>query len=117
MFNMLKNAFLLCFHHQVLKSTLETQIMAYAGVANVQHAENAIWLCFHHQHLKSTLETQVKAYAALANVKHAEKRYLAVFSYIIFEIFSRNANEGICSICICSTCRKTTFGSVFKLNF
>ena len=117
MFNMPKNAIWQYFHHQLLKSALETQIKAYAAVANDQHAEIAIWLSFHHQHLKSTLETQVKAYAALANVKHAGKRYLAVFSYMIFEICSRNANEGICSIRICSTCRKTLFGSVFIIIY
>ena len=84
MFNMLKNAFLQCFHHQVLKSTLETQIKAYAVVANAQHAENAFLHCFHHQILKTAFETQINAYAAVAIVHHAEKR---VFSIVLFIIF------------------------------
>ena len=32
-----KNAFLYCFHHQLSKIALETQIKAYAVLANVQH--------------------------------------------------------------------------------
>ena len=39
MFNMRKTAIWLCFHFQLLKSNLETQIKAYAAFANVQLAE------------------------------------------------------------------------------
>ena len=39
MHNMQKGAFLQCFRHQVLKSTLETRLKAYAPFANSQHAE------------------------------------------------------------------------------
>ena len=46
MFKMPKNAFLECFHHQVLKSTLETQIKAYAAVANEKHAEKRVFAVF-----------------------------------------------------------------------
>ena len=166
MLNMPKYAIWQCFHHQLLKSALETQIKAYAVVANVQLAKKlylavfssstfeinsrnayigicisrkcstcrkthfgsvfiinfrnilqkskykhmqhsqmlqipkkAIWQCFHHQLFKSLLETQIKAHAVVANVKHAEIRYVAVFSSSTFEICSRNANRGICSIC------------------
>ena len=105
LFNMPKNAFLHCFHHQLLKSTLETQIKAYAVVASVQHAEKTrfctvIIINF----LKTALETQMKAYAVSANAQHAEKRVFAVFPSSIFEICLRNANKAICSSCKCSTC-------------
>ena len=79
MFNMPKNAIWQCFHYQLLKSALETQIEAYAAFWNVQQEENAIWLYSNHL-LKSALETQIKENVAFANVQHAEKRYLAVFS-------------------------------------
>ena len=46
MLNMPKNKFLQCFLHQVLKSTLETQIKAYAAVANVKHAEKRVFAVF-----------------------------------------------------------------------
>ena len=72
MFSKQKNAIWLCFHHQLLKSALETQIKAYAAFGNVQQEENAIWRYFNYQLLKSNLETQIKAYAAFANVQHAE---------------------------------------------
>ena len=41
MFNMPKNAFLHCFHHQFSKFALETQIKAYVVVASVEHAEKS----------------------------------------------------------------------------
>ena len=47
-----KYTFLQCFHHQFLKSALETQIKAYAAVANVQHAEKRVFALF----LSSTFE-------------------------------------------------------------
>ena len=47
MFIMPKNAFFHCFIHQLLKSTLETQIKAYAAVfANVHHAEKRVFPLF-----------------------------------------------------------------------
>ena len=78
---------------------------------------NAIWQSFQLYFLKSALETQMKAYAAFAYVQHAEKHYLAVFSNSTFKIYSKKANIGICSIRICSTCRKTLFGSVFIIIY
>ena len=151
MFNVPKNAFWLWFHHQLMKTALQTQIMVYAAFANAQHAENRVFAlfsswsfeicsrkantgicsirkcstcrenvflnCFYNHPLKSALETQVKAYAAVANVQHAEKRYLTVISTSTFENYFTNANNGICSIRKCSTCRKTLFASVFIINF
>ena len=76
-----------------------------------------LFVVFSSQILKSTLETQIKACAVVANVQHAEKRHLAVFSSSSFEIYSGNANRGICSILNCTTSRKTLYGSVFIINF
>ena len=117
MFNMPKNAISLCFHHQLLNSTLETQIrhMQLSQMFNLPI--NAFWKCFHNQLLKYTLGLQVKAYAAFANVQHAEKRYLAVFSSLTLEIYPRNANKDMCSICKCSTRRKTLFEVFPSLTF
>ena len=39
MLDMPKNAIWQCFHHQLLKYALETQVEAYAAFANVQHTE------------------------------------------------------------------------------
>ena len=50
--NMPKNAFLQCFHHQLLKSTPETQKKAYAVFTNTQHAEIRVFALFS----SSTLE-------------------------------------------------------------
>ena len=88
MLNMPKNAFLHCFHHQLFKSVLETQIKAYAAVANAQHAEKRVFAVFSSSILKSTLETQIKAYAEFANAQHAEKRVFALFSSSTSEICS-----------------------------
>ena len=46
MFIMPKNEFLRCFHHQFLKTALETQIKAYAVVAYAQHAEKRVFALF-----------------------------------------------------------------------
>ena len=42
-----KNAFLHCFHHQFLKTAVETQINAYAAVANVQLGEKSVFPLFY----------------------------------------------------------------------
>ena len=115
--NLPKNAIWLFFHHQILKSTLETQIKAYAVFANAQHAENCYLADFSSSTFENALETEIMAYAAFAIVQRAEKRIFAVFSSSSFEIYSRNANKGICSIRKCSTCRKTRFCSVFIIKF
>ena len=73
--------------------------------------------CSHHQVLNSALETQIKAYVVFANVQCAEKRYLTLISSSTFENCFRNANNGICSIRKCSTCRKTLFDCDFNINF
>ena len=80
MFNMPINAIWLCFHDQRLKSALETQIKAYAEVANIQHAEKRYLAVFSSSLFKSALKTHIKSYSAFKNVQHAEKRYLVVFS-------------------------------------
>ena len=97
MFNMPKKAICPYIHHQVLKYTLETQIKAYAVVTKVQQDEKHVLQCFHYQLLKPALETQIMAYAASANVQPAEKRVFALFLLSTLEIYSRNANKGICS--------------------
>ena len=80
MFNMPKNAFLHLFHQHLVKSTLETQIKAYAVVANVQHAEKRVLRCFHHHFFKTALEKQIKSYAVVASVQHAKNtRFCSVF--------------------------------------
>ena len=66
-----------------------------------QQSKNAFLHCFHYQFLKFALETQRKAYAVPS----------------IFEICSRNANKGICSIRKCSTCRKNAFLHCFHHQF
>ena len=68
------------FHHQLLKTALETQIKAYAAVANAQHAEKRVSAVFSSSILKTALETQIYAFAAVANAQNAEKRVFAVIS-------------------------------------
>ena len=46
MLNMPENAIWQCFLHQLLKSTQETLIKAYAAFANVQHAEKRFLAVF-----------------------------------------------------------------------
>ena len=46
MFNMPKNAIWQCFHHQLLKSDLETKIKAYAAFANIDPREKGYMAVF-----------------------------------------------------------------------
>ena len=83
----------------------------------LNYPKNTIWLCVQNQLTKSSLETQITANAVVANVQLPKKiLYFAVFMKTTYEIFSRNANNGICSSCKCSTSPRTPFSSVFKLN-
>ena len=79
-FNIPKKAIWLCFHHQLFKSTLETQIKAYAEFANVQHAEKRYLIVFSSSTFEIYSRNANKAYAAFSDVQHAEIRFLAVFS-------------------------------------
>ena len=114
---MLKNAFLQCFHDNIWKPTYETQIKAYAAVANAQHAEKRVFAVFSSSAFEIYSRNANKAYAVFANVQHAEKRVFALFSSSTFEIYSRDAKKGIRSIRRYSTCRKTRFCTVFITNF
>ena len=114
MFKSPKNGIWKCFQSQLMKSTLETRLKAYATVANVQLPQKVIWQCFQSQLKKSILETRLKAYTVVANVQLPQKRYLAVFSKPTNEIYFRNAFKGICSSRKSWTSPKTLFGSIFK---
>ena len=81
MLNMPNNAFLQCFHHQVLKSTLETQIKAYAVFANVQHAEKRYLNVTSSSTFENCFRNANMASAVFTNVQHAEKtRFCSVFN-------------------------------------
>ena len=108
-----KNAFLRWFHNQFLKNASETQIKAYAVVANVQHAEKRVFAQFSSSIFETASESQIMAYAAFAKVQHAEKRVFTRFSSSIFENCFRNANIGICS----SRIPKNAFLHCFRHQF
>ena len=75
-----KNAFLQCFHHQFLKFAQETQIKAYAAVANVQHAEKRVFALFSSSIFEICSRNAKKPNAVVASVQHAEKtRFCTVF--------------------------------------
>ena len=71
MLDMPKNAIWLCFHHQLLKSALETQIKAYAAFAKVHHTEKRYLALFSSSTFEIFSITQILAYSVFANVQHA----------------------------------------------
>ena len=79
--------------------------------------KNAFLQCFYHHVLKIALEKQIMSYVAFTNVQHAEERVFALFSSSTFQLYSRNANIGICSSRKCSTCRKNAFLLCFHRQF
>ena len=81
MFNMSKNAFWQCFHHQLSKYTVEKQIIAYAIVTNVKYAGKRYLAVFSMSNLEIYSWTQMKTYTVFANVQLPKtSSYLAAFS-------------------------------------
>ena len=79
-----KNAFLQCFHHQFLKTALETQIKAYAVVANVQHDEKRVFALFSRSIFENSLRNANKGICGSRKCSTCRKTRLCTVFIINF---------------------------------
>ena len=117
MINMPKNAIWLCFHHQLSKSALETQIKAYAVFANDQHTEK--------RYLTRFSSSTFEIYSRNAKWRHMLYSQLfnipknAIRQYLQFQLSKSSLETQIkpCAIIANVQLKKTIIGSVLKVKF
>ena len=85
MFNMPKNAFFHCFHHQFPKFALETQIRHMQQLQVFNMPKKLVFAQFLSSIFENCSRNANKAYAAFANVQHADKTLFCTVFIFNFE--------------------------------